>query len=67
MSDEEQVYKGKKIVIKTDNTGLKKLYIDGTFVEVLYDAETRKYWCNKFAYQNFSSLLELARRLVDQL
>ncbi|MGI0011148.1 MAG: hypothetical protein ACREAE_07095 [Nitrosopumilaceae archaeon] len=65
MSNEEQVYKGKKVVIKTDSAG-SKLYVDGTFVETTLDS-SGKYWSNRIPYASFSSLRELGRALIDKL
>ncbi len=64
MTDEETLYKGRKIIVRTN--GKNTLIIDNSEVVTRFDEEARKYFSPSLPYRTFSSLVDLARAIIDQ-
>lgn len=65
MSAEEATYKGKKIVMKSDEEE-SKLIIDNKEIDVEIDVEAKKFSSySLMSYVSFNSLKELAEALID--
>ena len=60
----EETYKGKKITIKTENN-VENLLIEGKIVETNYNPDSKEYSCIQLPYANYSTLLKLAKDLID--
>ena len=60
----EELYKRKKITIKTENN-VEKLFIGGKIVETHYNPDSKEYSCNQLPYTNYSLLSKLAKDLID--
>ena len=62
----EKTYKNKKIKIEKQNNEI-TLFIDDTKMEYDFDSDTKRYFAYEFLpYENFSSLEQLAKAIVDK-
>ena len=64
MPDEEEIYQGKRILVKSDDKG-SRLDIDGEQVRISGDPDTGSYGTNLLAYRQYTSPMALAKAMID--
>lgn len=65
LPDIETLYKGKKIIIKSEGDK-SNLSIDNEQIDTGLDEDVRSYFTDRLPYQTFSSLESLACALIDK-
>lgn len=66
--EKKNFYKGKEIKIKKFSSHLKKepeLYINDRFIESIQDKKSGRYATGYFPHEDFESLEEMAKEMVD--
>ena len=65
MADYEEMYRGRKIIIREENNE-RKLFIDDKPVQAFQDA-SGGYSSFEIAYHHYGSLAELARAIIEKM
>ena len=63
MAEQTENYQGKDIVTNDDEPV--KLSIDGTDIGIWYDEDAKKYRSASAPYQEFDSIMDLGKKIVD--
>ena len=64
MQRHEELYKGKRIIVEEDESGI-AVNIDGKPIPITRDDQYRRYGSEYLPFFSFTSPLELAREVVD--
>lgn len=65
MADQEEIYKGRKIVIQSESS-FPQLWIDGKNIDVSQTADRKAFLTKAAPYVSYGSLMDLAKHLIDR-
>ena len=66
MPEQRENYKGKEIIVETGDDQI-QVSIDGSKIEVVRDEDSGKYMTSLLPYTDFSSAIDLAKDVSDNV